>query len=138
MQIPNLRRLNKGDFEQKDQALMERLSYLFNIDLETLYNALSNRLTFNDNFNANIKDLQVSVDSNGIPTVDTFISTKISGQVTGMIVLSAINQVNSNIYPTSMPFISFSNTATGNLKINHISGLQTGTNYLLTILALGS
>lgn len=138
MKIPSYRRLNKVDYEEKDQPLIERLSYTVNIGFETLYQALSNRLTFGDNFNGIIRTLKVSTDSNAALKGNNSISTSgITTQVNGTIVLNLNNLTNPNVYPTVAPFISFTQ-GSGNISINNITGLVASTNYSLTVLVLGS
>lgn len=138
MNIPSYRRLFKQDFDSKDQPLVERLSYTINIGFETLYQALSNRLSFNDNFNANVKTFQVQVDANGDPVGSNLgFSTTISGNVVGILVINARNLKDSNTYPTTAPFVSFTGSS-GSIKINNITGLQANTLYSLTVIAFGS
>jgi hypothetical protein len=52
-------------------------------------------------------------------------------------VLSAINETNTSVYPTSTPFISFSQVGK-TVTINNIKGLQSGYKYTLTLVAFDS
>ena len=139
MNLPSFKRLFSQDFAQQYRQLVDQLSLVVNNQIELLYTALNNQLTFGDNFKCTIKSVTVTVDANGNPTgANTGFPLKdTSTQVLGCLVVSAVNNSTANGYPTSGIFISFSQSA-GNLVINNITGLVAGQSYTLNIIAFNS
>lgn len=90
MRLPSFKRLYEKDFDSEDQNLVSKLGLTVNTGFELLYLALSRRLTFQDNIQSTIKDIEIQVDGNGIPINRTIF--KLDGQndkATGLIVLKA-------------------------------------------------
>lgn len=137
MKLPSFRRLFKGDYPEKEQGLVDRLSVSLNNGIDVLYNALNNNLSLADNVLCTVKDIQLKVDSSGNPAATSGFSVGFSGKALGVIVLRAVNQTNNSIYPTAAPFVSFSQTSSL-ITINNITGLQTGSTWLLTVVAFGT
>lgn len=140
MKLPSFKRLFKGDFKPDDQELVDKLSYTINSGLETLYDALNKRLTFDDNFNSSKHSITVTVDANGKPTQATSFTTSINGSLSGIIVIKAINSTTysaSPTYPTSAPFISYTQS-NQQVTITNIKGLTAGIAWTLSVIALGS
>ncbi len=136
---------NTADYPQQYSDLMQKLAQNLNNNLETLYNALNNQLTFSDNLSSGIQTITVTVDATGTPTSGaTFqIGTTTTNnnvnttKLSGLIVINAINQASSNTYPTTQPFISF--TQSGNtINIQNISGLQASQSYQLNVITVTS
>jgi hypothetical protein len=80
-----------------------------------------------------IKDVVVTVDSNGFPLSPTGISLgAIVPKAIGSDVIFAQNQTNPDVYPTAKPFVSF--TQNGQVfEIDHIAGLPANNQFLLRI-----
>lgn len=134
MKLSNFKRLISTNFEEEDQKLIEKLGFSLNDGIDNLYFALNNRLTFEDNFFATVKDIEVTVDSTGIPTTRTSILLGNNNPVKGTFVISATNKTNSTGYPTSAPFISFSQNGTS-LFIDNITGLVANNRYVIKFIA---
>jgi len=91
-------------------------------------------LTFQDNFKAQIQDIQITVDANGTPTSDFSFKLKDTTlQAQACIVMSCRNTKVSNSYPPTAPFI-FWDQNSNNIKINNITGLVAGVAYSLKVL----
>lgn len=137
MKLPNFRRIFRQDFEEQFQSLVDQLASTININFETLYQALDNRISLKENVFSSVVDVQVVVDASGKPTsqtagkVDSFLTT-----IIGMSVISVTNLTNPNGYPTSGVTISFS-PQSGGFLINNITGLIPGDKYQLKIVAFG-
>lgn len=134
MKLQSFRRLFTKDYKKDYQDLIESLSVSLNNGIESLYTALNNNVTLRDNMKASIKDVTVSVDASGKPVNATSFALDFSGQIDGVMVLSAFNQTNANIYPTTAPFISYTQS-TDSIIINNITGLQPGNTYLIRVVA---
>lgn len=137
MNLQSYKRIYKQDFQQEDQNLVEKLSYSINSGFDIVYEALNKRLTFDDNFNSNIVTFNVTVNATGVPTLNGVFRTSVSGSITGLVVIKAVNQTNNKIYPTSSPFISFTQNSS-NVTINNITGLQAANSYQITVLIIGT
>lgn len=127
MKLQNFRRIVLEDFTKEQQDVVQKLALVLNIDIETLYIALSNRLNFKDNFDSTTKTFQVTVDANGVPKSNTIAQLNVINNVTpkasGSIVIQAENLSNSGIFPTAGPFLSFTQNREF-VTITHITGLQ--------------
>lgn len=134
MKLPNFIRIIKTDYKEEQQDLVDKLAFSINPNLETIYDALNNKLTLSENIACTMKDIDIIVDSSGKPTNISSFQLNNNNKLDGIIVISATNTVNSSIYPTSMPFITY--TQNGKIiNINNISGLQANTLYRLRVVA---
>lgn len=132
--LPSFRRIFTQDYPKEFKKLIDILSVSLNNGIEVLYEALNNSLTLRDNISCTVKDITLSVDSNGKPVTSANISLINNNTVDGVTVLSAINQVNPAVYPTGGVFIS--GAQNGNLYvINNITGLQPNTSYTIRLVA---
>lgn len=137
MKTATFKRLTKEDFDEQYSELIDQLGFILNNDIEGLYNILSRNTSLADNILCTVKDVPVIVDENGFPTNSaTFAIDNKNMRVRGCQVIKAINTTNSNAYPLGAPFISFT-PASSQVKIDHVTGLQPGQNYTLTIIAWG-
>lgn len=101
-----------------------------------MYDALNQKLTFQDNFLSTIAEFRVAVDQNGKPTqVTQFKLTTNQTAIQGLLVLSCIGANDPNDLPISGIFISFTKNENF-VNINNIKGLKPGTLYNLKVLAL--
>ena len=126
MKLPSFKRLFKGDYDEKEQNLVDKMSYTINSGIEVLYEALNRRLNFTDNFNSSQHTLTVTVDSSGKPIQTTVFTSNISGSAVGILVLKAVAGTDTvPIFPTSAPFISYSQNNKG-FTISNVKGLTAG------------
>lgn len=137
MKLPTFKRLNKTDYEKDFQGLIETLSFSINNGIEVIYQALNKSLNLNDNVACTVKQFAVEVKEDGTPKTATTFTLDTNNRILGIMVLNATNQNNASIYPTSTPFISFSQSGK-TITINNIKGLQSGQKYLLTLVAFDS
>ena len=134
MKLSNYKRLISTDFDEKDQALVEKMGRNLNDGIDNLYFALNNKLTFEDNFLATVKDVEVTVDAAGVPTTRTSILLGTTNTVKGTQVIATTNKTSATGYPTSCPFISY--TQNGNtLFIDNITGLLANNRYVIRFIA---
>jgi len=137
MRLPSFKRLIRTDFKQEFQALVDQLSVSINVGIENIYDALNRKLTLRDNIACTVKEIDVKVDEAGTPSTTTQFQMDISNRLDGIVVISALNQTTSSMYPTSGIFISWTQTQTG-ILINNITGLQSEQTYRLKIVAFGA
>lgn len=134
MKIPSFRRIFKTDYKAEEQELVEKLSGTINNGFEVLHEALGKKVSLRDNLQCTVKDVDIIVDSSGVPLTNTGISRDIPGRIEGMTVIDANNLTTSTTYPSSGVFVNFIPNDNGAL-ITHVTGLQTNNKYRLRIIA---
>jgi hypothetical protein len=137
MKLPNFKRLNVADYDEKFRDLIDTLAASLNIGIEAIYDALNKKLSLSDNFLCDVKDLQLTVDSSGIPT--TTKTFQLSSSITalkGITCIKASNLTDSRLYPTGAVWVDYTITTQG-VEITHVTGLQANNLYQLRIIAWG-
>jgi len=140
MKLPWFKRLYEKDFDEEYQDLVSDLAVTINTSFENIYLALSNRLTFSDNFDSSINEVIVEVDENGkIKSGNSFkiaqkSNTTIS-KVLGLQVINVVNLSNNGQYPTGTPFISFRQSES-TITLEHITSLPKNTKFKITVLTI--
>lgn len=138
MRIPTFKRIDKQNFDEQYKELIETIAFSYNNDIEVLFQVFNKNVSLKDNVFCTVKDVQVILNSNGIPkNTASFQLDNSNMRVLGCNVLKAINTKNSTTYPTSAPFLNFTQTS-GIVTIDHVTGLQADQPYTLTIVAFGS
>lgn len=133
--LNSYKRIISGDYPQEDQKLVEQLGVPLNSALSDLFYALSNRLTFEDNFFSTVKSVDVIADANGNPTTRTSIALTSTSPVRGVLVIAAVNATSPTSYATGTPFVSFTQNGQA-LYIDNITGLVPNNRYNITLIAL--
>lgn len=136
MKLPSFKRLIRTDYKQEFQSLIDQLSVSINIGIESIYDALNRKITLRDNIACTVKEIDVKVDVTGTPITTTLFKMDISNRLDGIVVLNALNQTDSTVYPTGGIFISWTQTQNG-ILINNITGLQANQTYTLKLVAFG-
>ena len=134
MQLPSVKRLVKTDFDQTYQDFVDKLAFVLNSDIESLFNAMNNNISLNDNVNCAVKDFTVKVNATGTPINGINLPLSLTSKILGVTVLMANNLDNAGVYPTSAVFLSWSQNS-NNIIINNITGLQPNTNYQIRFVA---
>lgn len=132
--LSSYKRIITNDYPAEDKKFIEKLASPINDSFNELYFATNGRLSIQENLFCTVKLIDVTVDSNGVPTTSTTFTLDKQSPVLGVQVIYAINQTNTAIYPTTQPFISFSPVTNG-ILINHISGLQANQRYSIRLIA---
>jgi len=131
-----LKRIIKEDFPEQYRDLIDKLAYPFNQLAEFISLAFNNNITFQDNIYCQVKDVDVELNSSGIPKSPTkFIST-LRSKSNGLFVIRADNLTNPNTYPTNAPFISFTENS-NIITVNKVTGLQANNKYRLKVISIG-
>jgi len=130
--INNYKAISYTDYSEEAAELMEDLADILNPFMREVTDAINGNIDF-DNLQQNIVELQVTVNSSGVPNVTRLNVGRSS--IKGLDVINARNLTNSSVYPTAKPFISFSPTTSSNvITLNNISGLPSGNRFALTII----
>lgn len=132
--LKSYRRIITSDYGKDVQPTIEKLGITLNDSFNEVYYTLNGRVDLTNNLFCSVRTLDITVDANGIPTTRTTFGLNSTSSVIGCTVLSAVNQVNSAVYPLGAPFISFTQVDQA-ILINHITGLQPETRYTITVVA---
>jgi len=132
--LATYKRLTTADFEEDQQKFVEQLSFPVNDGFSELYFAMNGRVDLRNNLFCTVKDIDITVKADGSPVNSTSFSLDRDGKILGCQVLYASNQTNTAIYPTSQPFVSFTQNGK-TVTINNISGLQASNRYVIRIVA---
>lgn len=132
--LPSYRRVIKTDYPAELQDVIETLALSLNPAIDVIFETLNKRVTLRDNIKSTVKDVRLTVDSNGKPTFPTSFTLDVSGNIDGCVVLNATNQTNTSAGVQAAPFISFSQN-NNNIIINNVKGLIPNNEYTLRILA---
>src|SRR6478736_3780426 len=100
MKLNSYKRIISTDYPTDDQKLIEQLGATVNDGISALYFVLSNRLTFEDNFLATVKEVDVTTGATGVPLNRTSILLNNNNVVKGVLVIAAVNKTNAATYPT--------------------------------------
>lgn len=133
--LPDLRRLNKEDFDKTYQDLVDKLAFPLNSFMEQTRAAFDHAIDFN-NLNRELIVLTTTVDSTGTPVQKLQYKSNLKSRVAGNICINSSNQTTPGNYPLSTPFLSF--VQNGNIvTVNNISALHPNEVYQLTIESIG-
>lgn len=137
MKLSSYRRLYDQDFDPEYKKLIEQLGIIINTSFEELYDALNNKLTFTENFNVTIIDVNITVDSSGNPKNNTQFKLR-SGQTTfeGIFTIAAKGSKDPSVIPSGGIFINAIKD-NNNIIIKNIKGLQADIPYTIKVVALG-
>lgn len=135
MRLPSFRRIFEQDYEKQYQDLVRQLSVSINYGFEPLYEILNGKLSFTENTASLITTVNVEVNANGKPKSKTTIRKTTSDRFSGFMIIKAENLSNSSIYPTSAPFISYTETS-DSITINNVTGLPADNLFQLTVFGI--
>ena len=127
MRLDNVRRIVSEDFPKEDRETIIKLADILNAFMEQVYNGFNKNINF-DNLNREITQIELQVNSSGVPTVSTKFSSKLK-KVSGINVVKVENLTNTGSYPTSGVLVSFTQLNSTVYQINHITGLAVGNKY---------
>lgn len=132
MRLPGFKRINRQDFPPASQNIIERLGGLLNKPIEAINDIINGKLTLKDNVNCDIVTVTASVDSTGKPLGEVQINLSTTVSIVGLQVVKVECLTNSTTYPTSTPYISYTQRS-GVLIVNNIAGLPIGNKFKLTV-----
>ena len=133
--LRSYRRVITSDFPEEDKSVVAGLGGAMNDAFSDLYFVLNGRVDLASNVACTLKDIEIIVDAAGKPINRTvFTVQNATLPVIGITVILALNLNNPSIYPTTQPFISFTQVE-GGVLINNITGLQANQRYLVRLVA---
>jgi len=132
MKLNNVTELRPDDFAQEDRRAVEQIAGILNPFMQQLVEIMDKRIDF-ENRVENYLEIEMTVDSSGIPVLNNKISTG-KTYVRGLPVINAYSTVNATITPTEQPFISFTQLSNGFVQVNKITGLPANQKFRLNII----
>ena len=132
--ITSSKRLNKDEFPDEYQDLVDTLAFTVNPFFEQIYGAFTNGLTFKDNFYGQSITITTKVDAQGRP-VNNQVKYTLKSRPQTIIVLNVVNNTD-NAGLTGAPYVGFSLNGDV-LTLNYITGLISGKDYTLSLFVLG-
>jgi len=130
--LPVTRKFNPGDYKSLPDAFTNRFISALNLFTDPVYVALQNGITFQENFNAQIFSFAITGGATAASNAVNF-RQLITGFPVGLIKLSC-NVSSDPSIPVTSP-VDFSWYASGGqVYITAISGLTTGTQYILKVM----
>lgn len=136
MKLQGFRRLIVEDLPAESKAIGDKFASVINPFAEEVVNAINGKLSITDNLNQKYKEVSVQMNSNGTPRADTAFQHGLIGRCRGISVEKVENLTNVNVYPTSAPFITFTESG-GLVTVKHITGLQVDYKWKITLLCKG-
>lgn len=129
--IQTPKNLRIEDFKGEEKDLIEKIGFVVNPFMNDVYNALNANIDY-DNLKRQLIDVSVRIGtSGGLVNPPQIRLTKV-GRPRGIQVLNAINLNNPMTYPTTAPFVSWTNT-NDIINLLNVTGLQNGSEYRLTL-----
>lgn len=128
MRIPGFKRFQAQDFPKKYTDLTVILFNILNPFMEVFTQALTKRLTFDDNFDCYLVSFDLTA-----PVTNFKLANPRGGIFRGATVDYCVNKNDSSDVLTSAPFVQFTTSGDGQIVITNITGLTTGKSYTIRI-----
>ena len=129
-----LKRLIKEDFAQKDQDLIGKIAFIFNPAIAQITNILNHGLLISD-LNTQVKDIEITVDTDGVPTTETSFQSQLKGRCGAMLVGRAQAVTPATDFPTGGHSVSYREDQ-GSIIITNITGLPENVKFLVRLIAI--
>jgi hypothetical protein len=127
------RRITTEDYPKENRELVDKLGFTINPFFNSIVDAFNKNLSFTDNFNAQIVELEFNAP---VSANQVTIKNPVKGNVGSIIVLRVQNITNSNATLSSAPFVEYSILQNNQLQILNITGLTASNKYLIKLLLL--
>lgn len=129
IQIPP--KIRTEDFPAEMAETISKLGGIYNNFVDQVTQVLNGGIDYT-NLTRQVVSLDVTINAAGALINPPNIKYTLGGKIQGINVLSAINLVNSSIYPIAQPFVSF--TINGQfVVVLNVAGLQNGSQYRLVV-----
>jgi hypothetical protein len=129
--LSDIRRVIPEDFSKEDREVAEKIGGSYNDFADEVYQTLNGRLDFENMARAKVS-LDITFDSNGNPVGSNSVSSKLS--FVSMVHVGKIQNItNSSARLASAPYIDWTYTGNGIIRINYGRGFATGNKYRLTL-----
>ena len=128
-------KIRTEDFSAEDKDLVDRIAGVYNTFVDQIYSVLNGKVDY-DNLTRQIVTLDVTTNATGQVVNSPQIKYNLSTKLKAVSVLNAQNLVNTNTYPISAPWVSWTINQ-GYITVLNISGLGNSTQFRLTLELVG-
>lgn len=128
--LPDVRRLNREDFQDAPQWLDPMLNTL-NSFMDSVYNIFNRNVSLTDNLNIQLTTISVETDGSGNIT-PVKIKTTVRDRVNGIVVIRAVSDSGNS----QAPFVDYIQSE-NIITISKIAGLNLSTKYKIIMLVFG-
>lgn len=133
MKLYNVTEIRAEDYNQEDQQTISKLGNVLNPFMQQVVELADGRIDF-ENLDINIRSFEITVDADGVPTLNNKIQTGKSS-VRGFNVISSTNTTNLAVTATAQPYIaSYTILGGGLVQINKITGLVANNKFRLNVI----
>lgn len=132
MNLNNVNEIRPDDFSKDDRNVASQLASILNPFMQEVKELSDGRIDF-ENRVESFRQLEFTVDANGVPLLNNKINTGNSG-LRGFQVVAAFNQTNAAVTVDSQPFIAYTPIGGGTVTVNKITGLVPNNKYLLNVI----
>jgi hypothetical protein len=136
MKVQSFKRITTESVSEDYVPIVDSIGYSVNTFAEEVINALNKNITVEDNLNMEFKELEVTVNNNGVPNKELQFTTNLRTRLKGLTVIKIENLTNSNSYLTGAPFVTF-NQSSQLLTVKQVTGLISNNKYKITLLLIG-
>lgn len=132
MKLYNVSQIKAEDYPEEIRPTIERLGNILNPFMQQVVELADGRIDFENTVN-NVKTFEITVDSDGKPTLNNKLQTGKSS-IRGFQVINDVNLTNAALTLDEQPYVS-SYVVLGNglIQINKITGLVANNKYRLTL-----
>lgn len=135
MKVPGFKRLRTEDFTAEEQAFVDKLATPINSGFEFLYDLVAGKLSVADNLATQIKTVNVTVNSNGIPRTTTQFKLDTTDPIQGLLIINATSTSNPSLFPSGSVQIFFTQNK-DIITMAKVSGLPENSEFALKILVI--
>ena len=132
MNLNNVTEIRPDDFDKDSRKMASQLAAILNPFMQEVKELSDGRIDF-ENRVESFRQIEVTVDANGVPVLNKKIQTG-NSNLRGFQVIAAFNQTNAAVNVDSQPFIDFTPVGGGLANINKITGLVPNNKYLINII----
>ena len=129
--LSDIRRIVPEDFESEDRPAAEKIAGSYNDFADELYQVINGQLDF-DNFARNKVTIDIAFQADGSLLVPVSVKTSLSS-VTMLHIGNVQNMTNSSERLTVAPFLGWTFSGNGFIKINYGIGFSVGKKYRITL-----
>jgi hypothetical protein len=134
--LSEVKRIRSEDYPGDFKEFAGKLGFLLNPFLDQLVRAFNRNITISDNLNQEIRNIDITVNVNGVPERQVAFQKQVLTRTAGITVIRAFNRVQPNAAPVSAPFVTFTDDGQV-INITNCKGLEPGVRYTLTLHVIG-
>jgi hypothetical protein len=129
--LSDIRRIVPEDFKDEDRESAEKIAGSYNEFADEVYQVINGQLDF-DNLARNKVVIDIAFQADGTPVVPTSVKTSLNS--VSMVHIGNIqNMTNSSERLASSPFLGWTYTGSGFVKLNYGLGFSVGKKYRITL-----